>query len=94
MNSFQAKIGWKKMRKREIKIIVPFRSIPTWCVIENSKQIAKKLKKLKNTIMASFQAKIVRKRLRKRENKNYPSVPFLPEAWKKIPKKWQKNSKN
>ena len=26
MNSFQAKIGWKKMRKREIKIIVPFRS--------------------------------------------------------------------
>ena len=26
MNSFQAKIGWKRMRKREIKIIVPFRS--------------------------------------------------------------------
>ena len=47
MNSFQAKIGWKKMRKRETKIIVPFRSVPTWCVIENSKQIAKKLKKLK-----------------------------------------------
>ena len=47
MNSFQAKIGWRKMRKREIKIIVPFRSIPTRCVIENSKQIAKKLKKIK-----------------------------------------------
>ena len=28
MNSFQAKIGWKKMRKREIKIIVPCRSVP------------------------------------------------------------------
>ena len=27
-NSFQAKIGWKKMRKREIKIIAPFRSVP------------------------------------------------------------------
>ena len=80
MNSFQAKIGWKKMRKKEIKIIVPFRSIPTRCVIENSKQIAKKLKKLKNTIMASFQAKISWKRLRKKENKNYPSVPFLHEA--------------
>ena len=93
MNSFQAKIGWKKMRKRETKINVLFRSVPTWCVIENSKQIAKKLKKLKNTIGASFQAKIGRKRLRKRENKNYPPVPFLPEAWKKIPKKWQKNSK-
>ena len=27
-NSFQAKIGWKQMRRREIKIIVPFRSVP------------------------------------------------------------------
>ena len=80
MNSFQAKVGWKKMRKREIKIIVPFRSIPTRCVIENSKQIAKKFKKLKNTIVTSFQANIGRKRLRKRENKNYPSVQFLPKA--------------
>ena len=80
MNSFQDKIGLKKMRKREIKIIIPFRSVPTRCVIEKSKQIAKKLKKLKNTIVASFQAKIGRKRLRKRENKNYPSVSFLPEA--------------
>ena len=47
MNSFQAKIVWKKLRKKEIKIIVPFRSVPTRCVIENSKQIAKKLKKIK-----------------------------------------------
>ena len=80
MNSFQAKIGWKKMRKREIKIIVPFHSVPTRYVIENYKQIAKKFKKLKNTVVASFQVKIGRKRLRKGENKNYPSVPFLPEA--------------
>ena len=29
MNSFQAKIGWKKMRQRKIKIFVPFRSYPT-----------------------------------------------------------------
>ena len=36
--------------------------------MENAK---KKLKKIKNTIMASFQAKIVWKRPRKRENKNY-----------------------
>ena len=47
MNSFQVKIGWKQMRKREIKIIIPFRSVPTRCVIENSKQKAKKFKKLK-----------------------------------------------
>ena len=65
MNSFQAKIGWKKMRKGETKIIVPFRSVPTWCVIENSKQKTKKLKKLKNTIVASFQAKIGRKKAAK-----------------------------
>ena len=29
MNSFLAKIGWKRMQKREIKIIVPFFSYPT-----------------------------------------------------------------
>ena len=29
MNSFQAKIGWKMMRKIEIKILVPFRFYPT-----------------------------------------------------------------
>ena len=80
MNSFQAKIGWKKMRKREIKIIVPFRSVPARCVIENSKQIAKKFKKLKNTIVASFQAKIGRKMMRNIENKNYRFVSFLPNA--------------
>ena len=48
MNSFQVKLGWKQMRKREIEIIVPFRSVPTRCEIENSKKkIAKKFKKLK-----------------------------------------------
>ena len=34
--------------------------------------------------MASFQAKLGWKRLRKSENKNYASVPFLPEASQKI----------
>ena len=69
------------MRKREIKIMVPFCSVPARYVIENSKQIAKEFKNLKkNTVVASFQAKIGRKRLRKRENNNYHSVPFLPEA--------------
>ena len=43
MASFQAKIGWKMLRKRENKIIGPFRS--TRRVIENSKKIAKKIKK-------------------------------------------------
>ena len=29
MNTFQGKIGWKRMRQREIKIFVPFPSYPT-----------------------------------------------------------------
>ena len=77
--TFQAKIGWKRPRRRENKKL-SFRSIPTRRVIENSKKIANKFKKLKNTIMASFQAKIDRGWPRKRENKNYRSVPFLPDA--------------
>ena len=37
--------------------------------------------------MASFEAKTGWKRPRKRENENYCSVPFLPDAKLKIPKK-------
>ena len=44
--------------------------------------------------MPSFQVKIGLKKPRKRENKNYRSVPFLPDAKQKIPKKQQKNSKS
>ena len=43
--------------------------------------------------MASFQAKIGWKSPRKSENKNYHSVPLLPDAQQKIPKKQQKNLK-
>ena len=46
MNSFQAKIGWKRMGKRENKKL-SFHFVSTRCVIENFKKIAKKLKKLK-----------------------------------------------
>ena len=53
----------EKVRKQKLS----FRSVPTRCVIENSKKIAKKFKKLKNTIMASFQAKTGWKRLRERK---------------------------
>ena len=90
MGSFQAKPDWKKMRKREIKIIVPFRSVPTRRVIENSKQVAKKFKKLKNTIMASFQANICCKG-REIEKINIV-VPF--RSYPTRNRKFQKNSKN
>ena len=43
--------------------------------------------------MASFQAKIGWKSPRKSENKNYRSVPFLPGAEKKMPKKSKKLKK-
>ena len=58
MASFQAKIGWKRPRKRKNKncLSVPF--LPTRQVIENSKKREKKSKNQKNTIIASFQAKI------------------------------------
>ena len=49
MNSFQAKIGWKRMGQRENKKL-SFRFVSTRPVIDNSKKIAKKFKKLKNTI--------------------------------------------
>ena len=75
-----------------MKIIVPFCSKPTRN--KNPKNIAKKFKNLKNSIMASFQAKIGWKWVRNRENKNYHYVSFQPDAQQKIPKKQQKNSKN
>ena len=38
----------------------------------------------------SFQAKIARKMMRNMENKNYRFISFLPDAQKKIPKKFKK----
>ena len=78
MASIQAKMGWKRMPKRENKKQKSsLRFVPTRRVIENSKNIAKKLK---NTVTYSFQAKIGWKKIGKGENKNYRSVSFLPDA--------------
>ena len=68
----------KAEKEREQKL--SFRFFLTRLVIENSKTIAKKFKKLKNSFVASFQAKIGWKRLRKRENKNYRFVSSLTDA--------------
>ena len=78
----------EKGRKQKLSL----RFVPSRRARENSKKIAKKLKKLKNTITDSSQAKIGGKILRKRENKNYHSVSFLPDGEEKIPKKQKKNS--
>ena len=60
------------------------------------KKIAKKLKKLKNSIMASFQAKIGWKRPRKREKKIIVPITFnltRNREFKKNSKKIQKIKK-
>ena len=46
MASFQAKIGWKSPRKRKNRNYrsVPFRSVPTQRIIENSNKKAKSSK--------------------------------------------------
>ena len=73
----------------KIKIIVPFRSVPTRHVIENSKTKPKKFNKLKYTIMASFQAKIGWKRCEREKIKIF--VPF--HSYPMHNGKFQKNSK-
>ena len=65
--------------------------MPTRSVIENSKKIAKKLKKLENTIIASFQAKIGWEMPRKREKKKklfrcVPTRPVIENSKKKAKK--------
>ena len=66
-----------------------FRFVPAQRVIENSQNIAKIFKKLKNPVMASFQAKIVWKRLKKREIKIIVSF----RSYSTDNRKFQKNSK-
>ena len=46
---------------------------------ELRKKIAKKLKKLKNTLITALQAKTGRERPTKSENKNYHLDHFLPD---------------
>ena len=69
MASFQYKIGWKRPRKTENKNHRSVSFLPG-TKQQIKKKIAKKFKKLKNTIMDSFQAKIGWKMMRWGENKN------------------------
>ena len=76
MASFQAKIGWKRGRKRENKNCISVLFLP-----DGKYKIPKKEKKnKKNTIVASFHAKIGWKRPRKRKNKNCVSVPYRSDS--------------
>ena len=75
MASFQTKIVWKRLRKRENKNYSFVPSLP-----DAKFQIPKKFKKFKNASMASFKARIGWKRPRKKENRYCRSASFLPNA--------------
>ena len=62
----------EKMRKQKLSFRIQ-------CLIENSKKITKKFKKLRNTIMNSFLAKIDWKRMRKRGLKIMVSFCSYPK---------------
>ena len=78
---FKPKQVGKAPKRVKIKIIVPISSYPTHYkeFQKNSKKIAKKFKKLKNTIITSFQVKTGWERPRKIENKIYRSDQFLSD---------------
>ena len=73
MASCQAKIDWRRPRKRENK---NYRSVQTRNIkFQKNSRTIQKIKKI-----PLFQAIIGWKRLRTRENKNYRFVSFQPDA--------------
>ena len=78
MDSFEAKIGWRRMRKRENK---NYHFVSTRLLKENSKKNFKNIQKIKKKYHCGFISS--RNRLEKAEkekNKNYRSVSFRPNA--------------
>ena len=91
MASFQAIIGWKRMRKREIKIIVPFRSNPT-----RNRKFQKNRKKIQKIKKYHYGFISSHNRLEKdeKERKEKLSFRFVPtqrviQNFKKIAKKFK-----
>ena len=92
MASFQAKIGWKRRRKRENKncLSVPF--LP-----DGKQKIPKKEKKIQKNLKIQLWLHFKPKQDGKgseRENKNFRFVSFRTDALEKIQEKQQKNSIN
>ena len=79
MKSFQAKLDWKRIGKRENKKL-SFRFVPTRCVIENSKKITKKFKKIKKYHYEFSSSKNRLEKDEKVRSKNFRSVSFLLNA--------------
>ena len=79
MKSFQAKVGWKRMGKRENKKL-SFRFLPTRCVIENSKKKKKKIQKIKKYHYEFISSQNRLEKVGKDRNKTFSSISFLPNA--------------
>ena len=76
MAPFQAKIGWKRLRNREIK---NYRSISF--LLDAKQKIPKKEQKnSKLPLWLLLKPKQMGGKLRKTENKNYRSDSFRPDA--------------
>ena len=92
MDSFHAKIGWKRIRKRKIKIIVLFRSYPTRNrIFQNNSKKIQKIKKI--PLWLHFNPKQVRRGREKQKIKvidPFRSYPALNRKLKKNSKKIQK----
>ena len=90
--SFQAKICWKRLRKREKKIIALFRSFPTGK--GKFKKNSKKIQKIEKYHYGFIPWKNRLENAENGQNKNYRYVLFLPDRQEKIPKKIAKKLKN
>ena len=95
MTSFQAEIGWKRLKKRKIKIIVSFRSNPT-CNTKFKKN-SKKIQKIKKIpLWIYFKPKYVGEGCEREKIKIFVlfrSFPLLNRKFKKSSKKIQKIKK-
>ena len=95
MDSYQAKIGWKRMRKSENKNYrsVPFRSYPTRN--RNFQKNSKKIQKIKKIpLWLHFSPKQVGIGREKQKIKIIVPLRSYPALNTKLKKKQQKNSKN
>ena len=78
MASLQAKIGWKRLKREKIKIIVSFRSYPT----DDRKfpKNSKNIQKIQKCHYGFISSQNMLEKAEKRENKNYRFVSFLHDA--------------
>ena len=77
MDSFEAKIGWRMMRKRENK---DYRFVPARLLIENSKKNSKNVQKIKKYHCDFISSRNRLEKAEKEKNKNYRFVSFQPNA--------------